>query len=224
MRGGGGDRGGGDRSYGIWWFIALFVVLLTMGIIVLVGGAPSTPTELVEVGQTPNTALTAPTLAPLPENAPDPSTTSPADPSVPADPDPSAPVTVPGGAPAPEGVREVLRSGDATSYTFDVPEQLVVAGAEPVVLPTRAVPEGDASLRLTLSCARTTAEVLAQVSIDETGEQVSVLAVALAPTGGPPCDPGTPPVELVLPLSRPLDGRAVSVVPPGGVPLPALGP
>jgi hypothetical protein len=223
------DDGGRERSYGIWGFVALFVVLAIIGGLVLfVGGTPRSPTEQVGAVQTPNTTLVVPTTRTYSageEPAPS-STVAPSDPAAPSDsatpPAPSVPVTVPGGAAAPEGVREVLRADQATSFTFDVPEQLITSGADPVVVPTRVEPGGEAELRLWLSCARTSDELLAQVSIDESGSVVTVLAVALAPAGGAPCDPAAPPRELVLPLARPLDGRTVSVVPAGGGALPSL--
>lgn len=124
-------------------------------------------------------------------------------------------VTLPGGAAAPAGVREVLRTEDSTSFTFDVPPELV-SGSATAVPPTRVAFSSDGNaVSVFVSCAASASEVLALVSVTEAEGSITVLAVVLVPDGGPPCDLAVPPREVTVPLAAPAAGRTLTVVPAG---------
>ena len=124
-------------------------------------------------------------------------------------------VTLPGGAAAPAGVREVLRTEDSTSFTFDVPPELV-SGSATAVPPTRVAFSADGNaVSVFVSCAASASEVLALVSVTEAEGSITVLAVVLVPDGGPPCDLAVPPREVTVPLAAPAAGRTLTVVPAG---------
>ena len=124
-------------------------------------------------------------------------------------------VTLPGGAAAPAGVREVLRTEDSTSFTFDVPPELV-SGSATAVPPTRVAFSADGNaVSVFMSCAASASEVLALVSVTEAEGSITVLAVVLVPDGGPPCDLAVPPREVTVPLAAPAAGRTLTVVPAG---------
>ena len=125
-------------------------------------------------------------------------------------------VTLPGGAAAPAGVREVLRTEDSTSFTFDVPPELVSESATTAVPPTRVSFSADGNaVSVFVSCASSASEVLALVSVTEAEGSVTVLAVVLVPEDGPPCDPAAPSREVTVPLAAPAAGRTLTVVPAG---------
>lgn len=134
-------------------------------------------------------------------------------------------VTIADGRAAPEGVSDVTVSGDTTSFAFSVPAALAsspVTGAVPPA--TVVVSSGGDELELTVRCALSAGESLAQVSITFAPAGVTVLPVILAPTGGPPCDPATAPRSVRLPLAEAAGSRPVGVVPAGtAVPTPQPG-
>ncbi|UDY37816.1 hypothetical protein [Dermatobacter hominis] len=191
-----------ERTYSIWPFLILFVVLGTVGLIgILAFGSPSSPT-----GTIPSftTTSTTPTTEP---------------------PEDTTPVTVPGGAAAPEGVRDVVAEGDATSYAFQTPESLATVPLRAVVARAQATPDAaGTSLVLEVACTASADEVLGQVSVTETATSVTVLpVVVLAAEGTAPCAPGAAPREVTLPLERPIGSRSVVLV-PAGTEVPAPGP
>lgn len=193
---------GEPRTYGIFGFLAAFVVLGTVGLLAfLVLGNSRTPTV-----QLPAASTTA-----------GPTTTEAADDGT------AAPVTVPGGAPAPDGVTQVVSSGGVISYAFEAPATLAQTPVQAEVPPTTATPTaGGTGLDVTVTCAGTAGEVLAQLSVTETATSVTVLTVVLAPAGAPPCT-GEVLRTVTVPLTSPLGARTVTVV-PAGTPMPAPPP
>lgn len=186
---------GEQKSYGIWGFVVVFAVLgaIGLGAVLLIG---NTTTETVQLPQASTT--TEPTTTVL---APDATT---------------APATVPGGAPAPDGVREVISSDGATSYAFTTPEELSQVPVRTIVAPALAVPTADGSaLQVTVTCTAAVGEALAQLSITEDATTVTVLPVVLAPADAAPCVPTSVLREITVPLAAPVGGRQVLMVPAG---------
>lgn len=133
-------------------------------------------------------------------------------------------VTLPDGRPAPDGVAEVLVDGEITSYVLTPPPTVTDPGRmEPVVAPMGLAQfDGGSEIRLTIGCARSSQEFLAQIAVTEAADTVTFVAIALAPAGGPPCVPGATPMELFLPLREPVGDRTIVVVPPDS-PVPRVG-
>lgn len=131
-------------------------------------------------------------------------------------------VTMPDGSPAPDGVAQVLVEGELTSYVLTPPPAADPAGMEPVVAPMGLAQfDGGAEVRLTIGCARSSEEFLAQIAVTEAADTITFVAIALAPRGGATCEPGATPIELFLPLREPVGDRTIVVVPPDS-PVPAL--
>ncbi|CAN5484264.1 hypothetical protein BH10ACT3_BH10ACT3_03850 [soil metagenome] len=143
--------GGTERTYGIWGFVALFFVLVAIGLTaVIIVPFPATPT--VSIGaQTPNTVLTTVPLVDTTTSAVPPtdsSTTAPAvQTSAPAVTAPnrlgsmvSQGVTMPGGVAAPADVTQVSSSDGSLAFTVAVPAELAAGGdsVTTAVPPTRA--------------------------------------------------------------------------------------
>jgi hypothetical protein len=184
----------GERTYGIWWFVAAFVLLGAVGLaaLLLVGNSTS---ETVQLPLDTTTSVTTTTAAPG-------ATT--------------ASVTVPGGAPAPEGVREVVSSGGATSYAFTTTEELASVPVRTVVGRATAVPTPEGtSLAVTVDCTVAEGEALAQLSITEDASSVTVLPAVLAPVSAPACVAGTVLRQVTVPLASPIGSRQVVLVPAG---------
>jgi hypothetical protein len=222
------STGGAERTYSIWGLLALFAVIGITGLLALILVAfPRSPTTQVAGHATRNTVpgasasgatASSPGVGRVDPDAAPPLT------SDPATANPAGPVTVPGGAAAPTGVREVLVSDGATSFTFDVASDFPADGATTAVAPLRVVPGTDgASLNASIGCGTSSQEVLAQLSLSETTSAVTVIAVVLVPVGGAPCDPAAAAREVNVPLSKPLGARSVVVV-PAGTPIPQLPP
>lgn len=224
----------------VWTFVALFLALgaLGLGMIFLVGN-PKGPSSQLEVPQT--TLAPAPgasgAAAGDDADAGDDAAAAGDDESASAEPagagqdtggtsagrqggaagpgGSSGPVvTVPGGAPAPVGVREVLVAQDTTSYSLDVPESVAAQPLTTRIAPADATADGDA-LTIRVRCAASVDEVLAQVSVSESADTVSVAAAVLVPADGRPCGPGASGRTLTVPLARPLGTRDIFVLPPG---------
>ena len=192
-----------ERSYSIWPFLIGFVLLGFFGLFgFLLFGSPSTPTETIPSFTTTSTTSTS---AP-PEDS-------------------GGPVTVPGGAAAPEGVRDVVAEGDATSFAFQLPESLASAPLRAVVARAEATLDAaGTSLVLDVACTASADEVLAQVTVTESATAVTVLpVVVLAAEGTAPCAAGAAPRQVTLPLTDPVGGRSVLLV-PAGTQVPAPGP
>ncbi len=190
---------GEPRTYGIWWFALGFVALGVIGLMgFLVLGSSSSPTV-----QLPGSSTTeAPTTTAAPVTA--------------------APVTIPGGAVAPDGVSDVVSTGGTTTYSFSMSDSVAQSPYSAAVPPTTATPAaGDTGLDLTISCAGTSGDVLAEITVTETPTSIVVLPVVLVPANAPPCT-GLVLRTLTVPLTAPLAGRPVDVVAAGTpVPTPA---
>jgi len=192
--------------YGIWGLAAAFVLLAAATLLVVLF-LPSPQSETVE----------------LPSRRP--GSTVPAGGSVTNDgsgtddgagPQGGAAVTVPGGAPAPEGVTKVLATEGSTSFSFEVPSSFRDERVRAAVPPATAVPNGDGTqLLVRVSCSLVRNEVLAQVALSEGDSVVTVLPVVLVPEQGDPCPAGTELAQVVLPLTAPLGNRQVFVAPAG---------
>jgi hypothetical protein len=184
----------GEKTYGIWWFVVAFVVLGAVGLaaFLLLGN------DTTETVQLPLATTTSVTTTTLPAGAT------------------TAPVTVPGGAPAPDGVREVVSSDGATSYAFTTTEELSQVPVRTVVGRATAVatPEGT-SLEVTVDCTVAEGEALAQLNITEDASTVTVLPVVLAPATAPACVAGTVLRQVTVPLASPIGSRQVVLVPAG---------
>ncbi len=192
-----------ERTYSIWPFVAVFVVLGTVGLVgILMFGSPSTPTETIP-------SFTTTTEAPT-STGPDGG---------------AAEVTVPGGDPAPDGVRDVVVDGDVTSYAFGTPESLASEPLRAFVARARATPDAaGTAIELDVSCTTSADEAIAQISVTATPTSITVLPVVIAPaSGGAACTPGTAPLRITLPLTEPVGGRAVVLV-PAGTEVPPPGP
>jgi len=204
---------GTQRSYSIWAVLGVFVVIGLVGLVGLfLVGSPRTPTVQLS-GNQRLVDRADPGQADADQAATDQTDALPAD--EPAVSEPS-PVTVPGGAAAPVGVSDVLRAEDSTSFTFDVPPEIASAATVTAVPPVRVAYSADGTAVVVgVSCAVSSAEVLALLSVTETASSVTVLPVVLVPDGGPPCDGAAPPREVIVPLASPAAGRSLTVVPAG---------
>lgn len=178
-------------------FITTFVLIGLVGLVtLLVLGGGGGPTEQVSTRQT------------LPVGGGDEATTS--------TPPGGGPVTTPDGKPAPEGVQEVRVSDGVTTFVFEVPEDASTGQLAAKVAPTGAeLVEDGSALVLTIGCAGSSEEFLAQVSVGESVDTITVASVALVPASAPACDDGAPTRSIQVPLAEPAGDRSVVVVPPG---------
>ncbi|MGB3410017.1 MAG: hypothetical protein WBA45_02370 [Microthrixaceae bacterium] len=128
--------------------------------------------------------------------------------------DATTPVTYPGGQPAPTGVREVLRKDGSISLSFRISEDRLGDSPQALVPPMKTkVPAKGSSITVWVSCARSSRESLAQVSVSETDRMVTVAAVVLVPANAVGCDNSAEPRELTIPLESPVGSRSVTVLP-----------
>ena len=100
---------GGERTYGIWGFVALFSLLTLMGVVLLLvsGGSDRGTTQVSSPQTLPATTSTTSTSTAPTSTAP----TS------------SVPTTASDAA-LPDGVTDVLREDGATSYVFAAPADI----------------------------------------------------------------------------------------------------
>jgi hypothetical protein len=225
---------GEDRTVGIWGLLALFVVIGVVGLVVLLTvSSPRSPTEQVGDGPSRNTVLptpTTPTTAPPAPGADDgggDAADTPATGDATAGTGDGAAGSADGDANAtttttslPAGVTGVLRDQGTTVLSLEVPAELGTTPTTPVVAPVRVRPSADgSSITVVVSCARSQAEAPAQVSVTETPDAITVLAVTLVPEGGAPCDPAAAPREVAIALQGPVGGRSLIAV-PGGTAIP----
>jgi hypothetical protein len=202
---------GPRRTFGIWGFVALFVAMGLAGVVaLLVIGTGSPRTEQLDPPQSLpedwEEAASSTTEAPSTSGAQ----------GATAAPGAETEVTTPDGWPAPDGVDEVLVEGELVSYVFAPPPDLERDGLEPVVAPMGvAVTDGGAAVELTIGCARSPEEFLAQVAVTEASDTITFVAIALAPRDGAPCAQGATPFRMEVPLRDPVGDRSVVVVPPG---------
>lgn len=194
---------GEERTFSIWPIAVVFVLLGAVGLAaILLIGSPSTPTGTIPAFTT--------TTGPVGVGD------DPADQSTTGSNTTAAPVTVPGGAPAPEGVTDVLVSGGVTTFAFAVPETFeTVPSVAAVARATVAVTADGTGLEITTSCAASDEEALAQVAVTINPSSVTVLPVVVAPSDGPPCAGQETTRQVVLPLGQPVAGRPITVVPFG---------
>ena len=181
----------GPRTVSIWPFLVGFLVLAGIGLAgVLLGySTQSSNRQRLDVPQT--------TAGTTPEEAPG----------------ATVPVTLPGGASAPNGVSAVAVDGDVTTFSYPVPEALRSAPVDDAVLPATAVPTPDGgSLRVSVGCLRSAEEALARISVTEDPTAVTVLVVGAVPRAGVPCEPVTEPRSAELPLRGAVGARPVVVV------------
>ena len=191
--------------YGIWGLAALFVLLAGLALLVVLF-LPSPQSETVEL-PSKQPASTVP--------AADDGTGGPGT-STGTGSGTATQVTVPGGAPAPEGVTKVLATEGSTAFSFEVPPSFRDQRVRAAVPPASAVANGDGTqLLVTVSCSLVRDEVLAQVALSEGDSVVTVLPVVLVPEKGDPCPAGTEIAKVVLPLATPLGTRQVFVAPEG---------
>ncbi len=185
------------RTFSIWAFVAVFVLLGAVGLVgVLIVGNSNSETVQLPVEQTTSTTEATTTTTAAGGG--------------------TTPVTMPDGTPAPEGVQDVVSEAGATSYAFVTPQELAEVPVRTVVAPATAVPDAEGtSLEVTVTCAAAVGEALAQLSITEDGSTVTVLPVVLAPADAPACDPATVLRTITVPLAAPVAGRQVVLVPAG---------
>ncbi len=201
-RGRSADTPSGPRTYSIWPFLVGFLVLAGVGLVgVLLGySSQSSNRQRLDVPQT--------TAGTTPEEAPG----------------AAVPVTVPGGAPAPPGVDEVVVDGAVTTFGFVVPDGLSAENADTAVLPASVVPSTDgAALEVSVGCLRSAEEALGRISVTEDPTVVTVVVAGLVPRAGVACEPQDPPREVTVPLGSPAGNRPVVVV-AVGTPIPAIAP
>ncbi len=182
------DESGRPKGVSIWVVAAICVVLLAVGIVMLVGGDTQGSTSLVEVSQ----RRAAPPGPMMPD-----------------------------GSDVPEGVAEVHEADGARTYALVAPAGWLEVEGEPdaLIAPlTFEQVDGGSTLAISVGCAASADEYLAQLAVTETPASVTVMAVAVQPDDGAPCDPAAPQREFRLPLQDPAGSRAVVVVPAGPLP------
>ncbi len=190
------------RTFAWWSVLLVLAVVAAVGITGIVLGLADGGSETTQVDAPQTTTTLDEERFPPPGAAPT--------------------VTIADGRAAPDGVTEVTNTGDTASFAFAVPPALAASPVVGAVPPAKVVvaPGGD-ELELTVGCALSAGESLAQVSITFDVAALTVLPVVLAPTVGPPCDPAATPRSVRLPLAEPVGTRPVGVVPAGtAVPTP----
>lgn len=198
--------GAQGRTYSIWIFVGLFSFIALSGLVgLLVAGASNDSTVQLMSPQT------------LPDDAaeqedPTASTSSTASTTT----TPSTTTTSEPELPVPEGVVDVQRQEGSTSYVFEAPSDVDPTSLEAVIAPMAVgVDPAGTTATLQIGCARSSEEFLAQVIVTDDDRSVTLAAVALFAPGAPPCPAGAELRRIELTLPRPLDGRAVVVVPAG---------
>lgn len=202
---------GQPRTFNTWAIIGVFAVLGAIGIFLFIGGDHRGSTEVVPTKQLLTDASTS---------------------EVPSSPDPTAPgkdgdadadAAAAGPDDLPPGVTH-QQSGTANAYVFTPPDDLAgAAGADLRIEVAKAtVAASDDGIVVTVECTSSAQEFLAQVSVDEGPQVVTVIPVILIPPQGAPCAPGAAARSISLPLGAPLGTRTVNVAPAGST-LPELG-
>ncbi|MCB1255520.1 MAG: hypothetical protein KDB26_00330 [Microthrixaceae bacterium] len=206
------DEGQGQS---IWVFIAAFVALAVVGLAALLifgtpsGDTRSTKTASDVVPEHGSVTTTSVSQGPSGLGTADSSESSTTTTEAPAS---SPPSTLPNGDAAPEGTSKVLVTGDSLSLAFQIDPKELGSSPLAVVPPLRAAASGDGSLlAITIDCAQTTREQLAQVSVTESDTSIMVSAVVLVPIDALGCNPTAEPRVLIVPLKRPVGTRGVEV-------------
>ncbi|MCB1269283.1 MAG: hypothetical protein KDB19_14290, partial [Microthrixaceae bacterium] len=145
-----------ERTYSIWPFLAVFLLLGAVGLAgILVVGNPTTPTETIPAFTTTSTTTPSST-------APEPA------------------VTVPGGAPAPDGVKGVVVADGTTTYDFRRPAELSTGPLRAAAARSLVTAGIDgSSLVVGIACTLSDDEVLARIAVSESTEGVDVTAVVV---------------------------------------------
>lgn len=222
-----------ERTYGIWGFVAVFAAMSLVGVVLLLfGGGSSSGTEVVPTPQTLPEQLADPGRSndTAPDTDPDADTgTAEGD----GERDPVVGGTAGGSADGdaadaddtpmtddtdlPPGVAQVMRDEGIVAYLFEVPPGVDAEGTTPAVAPMRVQLADDGrSATVSVGCAVSSQEFLAQIAIAPGDTAVTFTAVALVPTGATaPCDPAAPARTVEVTLDEPVGQRAVVVVPSG---------
>jgi len=182
----------GPKTVSIWWFVLVFVLAGSIGLYwFLTHGNPHAPTEQLN----PPTTTTA--LA--------------------AEPEATTPIpTMPDGTKAPSDISAVLSQDGTVSYSFNIPDELARVPVRATV--GRAVVEQnpDANgLSVRVDCTAGAGEDVAQITVSESTDTVTVLPIVLTPQDAPACQQGLQIERIVLPLTTPLGTRDIVVAPPG---------
>ena len=183
-----GPGGDGRGTISFWVIVAVAVVLFGVGLYLFVKGSPSGETSQLDVSM----------------RRPQESTPS-----------------LPDGSDVPAGVIDVLEADGALTYALEPPPEWADYEGTPTatVAPVTVEPVDDgAALLVRVACASSAGEYLAQVGLTESASTITVMAVAVQPDDGAPCDPAATAREFRLPLQEPVGQRSVVVVPPGPVP------
>jgi hypothetical protein len=204
--------GAQGRTYSIWIFIGLFSFIALAGLVGLLvaGGSNDSTVQLMSPQTLPDDA--AETEDPTGSTSSSPSTSSTASTTS----TPSTTTTTEPELPVPEGVVDVQRQQGSTSFVFEAPSNVDPTSLEAIIAPMAVgVDPAGTTATLQIGCARSSEEFLAQVLVTDDDRSVTFAAVALSAPGGPPCPAGAELRRVELTLPRPLDGRAVVVVPRG---------
>jgi hypothetical protein len=210
---------GDQRTYGIWGFIVAFTLMCVVGVVLLVfGGSSGSGTTQLSTPQT------------LPEQAST-TTTAADDADAAADGAGSTTTTTSSGqagsgqadANLPDGVTQVLSEGGTTSFVFRGPAGVDASSLSTFVAPTAVrLSEDGRTATLTVGCAQSSEEFLAQVLVSESDTSLTIAAISVAPPDGAPCASPATTREVELELPEPLGDRSLSVI-PRGTPVPQLG-
>lgn len=205
--------GGQGRTYSIWTFVALFVVMALSGLVgLLVSGASNDSTVQLMSPQTLPEGAAAVDEDEQGDTTTDSTTTSDSTTTTPS----TTTTTSEPQLPVPAGVVDVQRQEGSTSYVFEAPSDVDPTSLEAVIAPMAVgVDPAGTTATLQIGCARSSEEFLAQVVVTDDERSVTLAAVALFAPGAPPCPAGAELRRVELTLPRPLDGRAVVVVPTG---------
>lgn len=203
--------GAQGRTYSIWIFVGLFSVMALTGLaVLLVAGASNDSTVQLMSPQTlPEEAAAGDEAGDEDEPGSTTTTTTESTAS-------TTTTTTEPQLPLPDGVVDVQRQEGSTSYVFEAPSDVDPESLEVVIAPMAVgVDPAGTTATLQIGCARSSEEFLAQVIVTDDDRSVTLAAVALFAPGGPPCPAGAELRRVELTLPRPLDGRAVVVVPTG---------
>ena len=178
---------GEQRTYSIWWFAALFVVMTLLGIYAVVAFGTFDRDETAELEPGPR-------LDPVES-----STTLPTQ------------VTFPDGGDAPEEVLEVVNDGDGLwTYVFVLDDDLLAEPTDAVVSDaTVEISEDRGSLTVSMECGVADGSVPALLEVFEDPFEINIRPVVVGPSFGQPCPASSVVGSLTVPLEEPVGGRRV---------------
>jgi len=180
---------GPNKSYSIWWFLAGFVALGSIGLylVITVGSADRTPARQVDLG---------------------PPTTSPSATSTTV----KVPATFLDGTPVPEEIEEVVAEPGRALYLFSLPDGFTDQPTNSVVAPTFVeVSDDGTAITVAMACAVTADSVAGGILVEEDPFEVNIEAVAIGPSTGLPCPPSTELAKVTIPLEQPVGSRRVAL-------------